>query len=175
MVFFKHPKDSINSFVNNKDTVSLYYKVGKDSYEIGTVIDEYAKENNMENVYIAFPLNIINSTFMSKRIKLSPIMGDYGPINNFVSRDYFTQMWNEDKYKYAIYFYLSEPWRYFDDWKFENAIEQVPKLEEMLKESNTDVFVMTKWEGREEASNHLYDYLTSFATIFFGSLNSGIP
>lgn len=165
--YYNYCKRVYSNFLNNKESISFYYKVGEDSYQIGKAISNYAEQVNKKYLLVDMPLNVVNSSFVSNKIRLSKNMGSYGSINNFVSRDYFTQQWNEDKYQYPMYFYLLEPERFFGDWMFENAPQKIPQLKELFNQNNVDVFVIKKPIDVEETFYHFEEHLDSFSSMLF--------
>ena len=169
--YINYASNVISSFKENKTKISLYYKVGKNSYEIGKAIDKYADEKDLKFVYVACSTNIINSSYVSNKIRLSNSMGNYGITQKFMSFDIFTEQWNEDNYEYPIFFYLLEPYRFFDDWHIQNDYENIPNIEKILKESNTNVFVINKWKDREETDFLLKDYLGNFSNLLYENDN----
>lgn len=165
--YYDYCNNTLSHFVKQRDSISFYYKVGKDSYEIGRAITDYAVSNNKKYVLVDLPLIVENSVFVSNRMHLSKNMGTYGSINRFISKDYFTQQWNEDKYDYPMYFYLFEPERFFGDWMFENARDKVPDLNNLFINSNVDVFVVKKPLDDEETFYHFEKYLESFSDSIY--------
>lgn len=164
-------KNVISSFKENKNNISIYYKVGKDSYEIGKVIDQYAVDNNLKFVYTVCPTNLINSSYVSNKIRLSTAMGNYGTIQRFMSFDIFKEQYNESHYEYPMFFYLLEPYRFFDDWHIQNDQDNIPNIEKLLKDSNTNIFVINKWKDKEETDYLFKDYFNKFSNLLYENDN----
>lgn len=166
--YVRYTKNNIDLFNDRKKEISYYYRVPLELCEFGKVIEKYAYDNNYKYVQITCPPgDVMKLSFVSKKIKYSTIMGNRTVVNNFLNHDYYTDQWNEDKYEHPVFFYLLEPYRFFDDWHLENDYDNVPNLEKELKESNTDIYILKKWNNRQETSYHLKEYLELFSELVF--------
>lgn len=142
----------------------LMYRLDDEMMELGMFMKQYSDER----LSIIYPKTMNRFMLMSDHLLSSNLMPSFSQMR--YDKEINFHNWKDNSLHNQVQAFLMAPHLYFTDYYYQFDAERVPDFAEIFTNSNTDIYVISKW-GSDESHKEFDQRLLSFSYLIFETEN----